>query len=165
MRVLGIDPGIAIMGWSLIEPHPSGEHEVVFGAIETPAHLSLNQRLARLYVELGALIDLYKPDALALETLFFVKNAKTLAMVAHARGVILLAAGLRSLNVFEYAPRQVKLSLTGYGAAGKIQVQQVLQRMLRLTTPPKPDDAADAIAVGLCHVQYAHSLGRSAVTV
>jgi crossover junction endodeoxyribonuclease RuvC len=101
----------------------------------------------------------------AIETLFFVKNAKTLAQVGHVRGVVLLAAGQAKADVFEYAPRQIKMALTGYGNAEKHQMQTMVQRMLNLKSLPTPDDAADAVAIALCHSQYAHALGKSAVTV
>lgn len=165
MKVLGLDPGVAILGWSLIETHPSGRHEVQMGAIQTPAHLSLNLRLVMLFDQLKEIFELHRPSALAIETLFLVKSAKTLAMVAHARGIALLLAGQYKTEIFEYAPRQVKLALTGYGAADKKQMQNVLQRMLGLSSLPKPDDAADAAAVALCHMQYAQALGKSMVTV
>ena len=165
MKLLAVDPGIAILGWSLIEEKPGGALDVQYGVIETAASLHLKTRLRQLYDDLSGLIEEFKPMTLALETLFFVKNAKTLAQVGHARGILLLLADQFGLDVFEYAPRQIKLALTGYGGASKKQIQDVLARMLGAATPPKPDDAADAIAVGLCHLQYAQRLGKSALTV
>ena len=102
---------------------------------------------------------------MALETLYFIKNAKTLAQVGHTRGIILLASGQCQASVHEYAPRQIKLALTGFGGADKRQMQLSVQRMLNLSEVPKPDDAADAVAVALCHHQYAQRLGKAAVTV
>ena len=110
-------------------------------------------------------MDRHRPDVLAIETLFFMKNAKTLVQVGHTRGVILLSAGRREIDVFEYAPRQVKMALTGSGAADKKQMQLVVQRTLGLDAVPRPDDAADAVAVALCHLQYARPLGAAASTV
>lgn len=160
MKILGVDPGLAILGWSVLDA-PS----VHYGCLRTPAHEPLTKRLIQIYSELTALIATHKPDVLALETLFFVKNAKTLAQVGHTRGVILLAAGQAGLDVFEYAPRQIKMALTGFGAADKTQMQKMLQRLLNLASIPTPDDAADAVAVALCHAQYSPTLKRSAVTV
>ena len=133
--------------------------------METPAHRPLTERLAAIYEGLTDLFQTHKPHALAIETLFFVKNAKTLAQVGHARGVILLAAGQAGASVFEYAPRQIKMALTGFGGAEKRQMQSMVQRMLNLKAIPRPDDAADAVAVALCHAQYAQTMGKSAVTV
>jgi crossover junction endodeoxyribonuclease RuvC len=165
MKVMGIDPGVAIMGWSVIEAHSVGRYDVLFGVLRTPAHMPLNRRLVSLYDQLEELFETHKPAVLAVETLFFVKNAKTLAMVAHARGIALLVAGKYQAELCEYAPKQVKMALTGSGAADKRQMQQVLQKMLGHSQPPQPDDAADALAVGLCHLQYARHALRSAVTV
>ena len=164
MKVLSIDPGLAILGWSLIRTHEDGRHDVQFGTVETPAHLPLNTRLHRLYDELKSLCESERPDHLAIETLYFAKNAKTLAQVGHARGIVLLIASQYRMEVFEYAPRQIKLALTGNGSADKIQMQERIKRLMGLKEIPKPDDAADAVAVGLCHLQYAQVLGKSAVT-
>lgn len=121
--------------------------------------------MTQIYDQLTALFQEVSPTVVAIETLFFAKNAKTLAQVGHARGVILLAAGQAKVDVFEYAPREVKLALTGYGAAEKSQMQSMVQRLLKLADLPRPDDAADAVAIALCHAQYARSFGKSAVTV
>lgn len=164
-RVLGIDPGLAILGWSVIDVDGSNATLVQYGCLRTPAHEALTKRLGSVYDQLSALALQYNPSQLALETLFFVKNAKTLAQVGHARGIILLVAGQGDMDVFEYAPRQIKLALTGSGAADKFQMQNMVQRRLKLKEIPQPDDAADAVAVALCHAQYAQSLGKSAVTV
>jgi crossover junction endodeoxyribonuclease RuvC len=165
MRVLGIDPGMARLGWSVLE-NSAGRPEVAqFGCLETPSQHTLTQRLVSLHDELEALIVKWKPTHLALETLFFVKNAKTLAQVGHVRGVILLLAGQHHLEVSEYAPRQIKMALTGFGGADKKQMQLMVQRLLKLASIPTPDDAADAVAVALTHMQFSPKLSRSAVTV
>jgi crossover junction endodeoxyribonuclease RuvC len=165
MRVLGIDPGLAILGWSVMDVRGANSSLVGYGCLRTPAETSLTKRLCDLHNQLTALFLQHQPTHLALETLFFVKNAKTLAQVGHARGVILLVAGQHEVDVFEYAPRQIKMALTGYGAAEKFQMQCMVQRLLNLQEVPQPDDAADAVAVALCHAQYAQSLGKSTVTV
>jgi crossover junction endodeoxyribonuclease RuvC len=162
---MGIDPGLARLGWSVLLRSSTSVSSVHFGCLETKAHTSLSDRLLILYSELKNLLSDHQPDVLALETLFFVKNAKALAQVGHSRGVILLAAAQAKLPVFEYAPRQIKLALTGFGGAEKPQMQMMTKRLLNLTELPQPDDAADACAVALCHAQYAQSLGKSAVTV
>lgn len=165
MRILGIDPGLALLGWSVVDVSPQGLGLVQFGCLETLAHQPLTKRLTQIYDQLTTLVQEHKPAAFAIETLFFVKNAKTLAQVGHARGVILLVAGQSNAEVFEYAPRQIKMALTGFGGAEKRQMQTMVQRMLNLKEIPKPDDAADAVAVALCHAQYAQSMGKSAATV
>ena len=165
MRVLGIDPGVAILGWSVIELNGSATSLIDYGCVRTAAHVALTKRLCDVHEQLSGLFERHKPSQVAIETLFFVKNAKTLAQVGHARGVVLLVAGQQNAEVFEYAPRQIKMALTGYGAAEKFQIQAMVQRLLKLKEIPQPDDAADAVAVALCHAQYAHTLGKSAVTV
>jgi crossover junction endodeoxyribonuclease RuvC len=157
---MGIDPGLARLGWSVLEGQ-----SVHYGCLETKAHTSLSDRLLILFNELTDLIRTHRPSALALETLFFAKNAKTLAQVGHSRGVILLVTAQAKVPVFEYAPRQIKMALTGSGAAEKPQMQMMTKRLLNLAEIPQPDDAADAIAVALCHAQYSQALGKTAVTV
>ena len=164
-RVLGIDPGLAILGWSVIDVNGTSASLVAFGCVRTAAHTALTKRLCDVHEQLSSLFEEHKPSQLALETLFFVKNAKTLAQVGHARGVILLVAGQQNADVFEYAPRQIKMALTGSGAAEKFQMQSMVQRLLKLKEIPQPDDAADAVAVALCHAQYAQTMGKSTVTV
>ena len=165
MRILGIDPGMAILGWSVIDNVRPQPKLAAYGCLTTAAHQPLTRRLTQIYAELNELVERYQPTTVAIETLFFVKNAKTLAQVGHTRGVILLVAGQAKLEVFEYAPRQIKMALTGFGGAEKIQIQRMVQRLLGLESIPRPDDAADAVAVALCHSQYAQPLGKSAVTV
>jgi len=165
MRVLAFDPGLALLGWSFLEGSSDAPKNIQFGCIRTEAGLPLARRLVLIYDELHTLFDRFHPEVVAMEILFFSKNVKTLAQVGHARGVIVLVAGQMNAEVFEYAPRQVKMALTGYGSADKKQMQQVVQRTLGLSEIPKPDDAADAVAVGLCHMQYSQSMGKTAVTV
>jgi crossover junction endodeoxyribonuclease RuvC len=160
---MGIDPGLARLGWGFIEP--TVQPQVRFGCIETEAGGTLSERLMIVYDELEKLFETHRPDVLAIETLFFAKNAKALAQVGHARGVILLVAARFKVRVFEYAPKQIKLALTGFGGAEKPQMQAMVKRLLNLSSMPTPDDAADAVAVALCHAQYSQSLGKSAVTV
>jgi crossover junction endodeoxyribonuclease RuvC len=165
MKILGIDPGVAILGWSVLE-RAAGESSLKsYGCIRTEAGLPLTTRLLQIFDDLQTLIRRHEPDEVAIEALLFAKNAKALAHVGHTRGVILLAAGRAKLPIFEYAPRQVKLALTGSGAADKRQMQSMVQRRLQLDTLPTPDDAADAVAVALCHSQYAQALGGMKVTV
>lgn len=165
MRILGIDPGVAILGWSVLERSSGDTFLRSYGCIRTEAGLPLTTRLLQIFDDLQTLIQRHQPEELAIEALLFAKNAKALAHVGHTRGVILLAAGRAKLPVFEYAPRQVKLALTGSGAADKRQMQSMVQRILALNELPEPDDAADAVAVALCHAQYAQALGGMKVTV
>lgn len=157
MIILGIDPGIAIVGWGVIDFTGNKMRPVAYGAITTPAHTPLSSRLKSVHDELCAIIDKYKPDALAAEELFFNTNVKTAINVAHARGVILLCARDKGIEDFEYTPLQVKQALTGYGRADKNQIQNMVKVMLGLNAVPKPDDVADALAVAICHA-HSHKL-------
>lgn len=163
--VLGIDPGMAILGWGVIDTSRSQPQLIKYGTLQTPAHTPLTSRLTQIFSDLQNLFETYRPAHVAIETLFFVKNAKTIAQVGHVRGVVLLAAGQAGANVFEYTPRQIKMALTGFGGAEKHQMQMMVKRVFRIAEMPQPDDAADAVAVALCHSQYAQSMGKSAVTV
>jgi len=165
MRILGVDPGLAILGWSIVEASTGEVSLVELGTIQTEAGNSMTKRLTLIFSGLNDLIDCFHPSVLALETLFILKSAKTLAQVGHSRGVILLSAGLKNLEVCEYAPRQIKMALTGYGGAEKMQVQQMVKKLLNLRDIPRPDDAADAVAVALCHAQFSRSFPKSAVMV
>ncbi|MFN0117921.1 MAG: crossover junction endodeoxyribonuclease RuvC [Elusimicrobiota bacterium] len=165
MKVLGIDPGIAILGWSILEKNGNRIQCLDFGVLESAAHTPLTERLCIIYNDLKELLEEHRPDVIALETLFFVKNAKTLALVGHARGVILLLAGQYKCEVQEYAPKQIKMALTGSGAAEKRQMQLMVQRMLNLKSIPQPDDAADAVAVGLCHLQFSRVNTKVSATI
>lgn len=160
MIILGIDPGIAIVGWGVIDFTGNKMLPIAFGAITTPAHTPVTHRLYDIYRELGAIIDKYKPQAMAVEELFFNTNVKTAITVAHARGIILLCAAQKGLPDFEYTPLQVKQALTGYGRADKAQMQNMVKIMLGLNAVPKPDDVADALAIAICH---AHSANLSSL--
>lgn len=153
MKVLGIDPGIATTGWGLVRGEPGGGRTLLrFGAILTSAEEPMPSRLLRLADELTALIDRERPDEAAVEELFIAKNSRTAASVGHGRGVILLTLAKMGLSIHEYNPRTVKMSLTGSGAADKGQMQRMAQRLLGLKDIPRPDDAADAVAIALCHL-------------
>lgn len=151
LRIMGIDPGIAIVGVGVVDKAGNAYKDVFHGAITTPAHTPVERRLMDIYVQLNQLLDKYKPDAISIEELFFNNNAKTVIAVGQARGVILLAASLAGVPIFEYTPLQVKQALTGYGRAEKKQIQQMMKAMLGLEAVPKPDDVADALAIAVCH--------------
>jgi crossover junction endodeoxyribonuclease RuvC len=153
MIVLGVDPGLSLTGWGLVSaPKRDSISMLGYGCIKTKPALSLTERLKIIYTELKSLIDNNHPDEMAVEELFFAKEARTVAAVGQARGAILLAAGLSGVPVFEYNPRSVKMGLTGYGSADKNQIQQMVKTFLRLKEIPKPDDAADALAIAVCHL-------------
>jgi crossover junction endodeoxyribonuclease RuvC len=153
MRVLGIDPGIATTGWGFVEKtSPQTSRLLCFGAILTPAKDGMVDRLQSISRQLQELIRTHQPAVAAIEELFFAKNSATAAAVGHARGVLLLTLAEAGLPIHEYNPRQVKMSLTGFGAADKPQMQRMVQRFLGLKDIPKPDDAADAVAIALCHI-------------
>jgi len=155
MLVLGIDPGIAITGYGLIKTKPSDNYQCVdFGAVTTPSNLEDYQRLKILYDELSDLISQYQPDTSAVEKLFFQKNVRTAISVGQARGVAMLTLAQAELPVKEYTPNEIKQTVCGYGNAGKAQVQRMVQTLLTLDELPKPDDAADALAVAICHIHH-----------
>lgn len=151
MRILGIDPGIATVGFGVIDAEKSGNSYVACGTVTTPPGLSLSMRLDMIYNDLNELIATFSPDAISVEELFFTNNITTGISVAHGRGVILLAAYRSGVPVYEYTPMQVKQAVVGYGKAEKKQVIYMVQRMLGMKSPPKPDDAADALALAICH--------------
>ncbi len=155
MRILGIDPGYAIVGFGAVDYDKNSFTPVQYGAIKTNSHTLFEDRLLEIYDDLTELLKVIRPDALSCETLFFTSNQKTAMAVAQARGVILLAARMAHVPVFEYTPMQVKQSVTGYGKATKKQVQELTRTILRLQSVPKPDDAADALALAICHA-YSH---------
>ena len=157
MIILGIDPGVAIVGFGVIEYSGSKFRTLDYGVIRTPAHTDTEKRLATIYRELKCIIEKYKPEAMAVEELFWNTNQKTGIAVAEARGVILLCAELLGLEIFEYTPLQVKQSVVGYGRAEKHQVIAMVKTLLRLEKAPKPDDTADALAIAYCHAQCAVS--------
>lgn len=154
LRFLGIDPGIAIVGFGFIDKTGSKLTPVQYGCIQTEAHTPDEERLLHVYEAMLQLIDKYKPDAVALEKLFFNRNVTTAMSVSQARGVLILAAIQRGLPIAEYTPMQVKQAIVGYGKAEKRQVQEMVKMYLKLQAIPKPDDVADALAVAICH---AHS--------
>lgn len=153
MRIIGIDPGIAITGYALVEESGSDFRCTASGCIRTDKDLPSETRLRKIHEQLLDLISEYKPDALAVEKIFFSKNVRTAFQVGEARGVIILTAALKDLQLFEYTPLQVKQAVAGYGKAEKVQVQKMVQMLLKLSSIPKVDDEADAMAVALCHLQ------------
>lgn len=153
MLILGIDPGFAIVGFGLVES-AGGRHRLVqCGAITTPANQPLPARLAQIADDMELLLGQFKPDAMAIEELFFNNNITTGIGVAQARGVLLLAAQRQGVEIYEYSPSQVKQAVVGYGKAEKRQVMEMTRRLLKLKSVPKPDDAADAVAIALCHAR------------
>ena len=151
MTILGIDPGIATVGYGLIQYENGCFRTIATGAIETPAGIDVEDRIEMVYEDLCEIIKMYSPTEMSIEELFFNTNQKTAIAVAEARGAILLAAKKNRLNIAEYTPIQVKLAVTGYGRAGKKQVQEMVKIILGLPKVPKPDDAADALALAICH--------------
>ena len=158
MRILGIDPGYGITGFGLIETHQGQSRLLQCGAITTPAGMDFSARLEIIYEDMRKLLEVAKPDAVAIEELFFGQNVTTGIGVAQSRGVILLAIRQAGLEVTAYKPNQIKQALVGYGSASKHQMQDMTKRILHLETMPKPDDAADAIAIALCHARSSTSL-------
>ena len=154
MYILGIDPGLAIVGWGIIDFNGTKFKAVAFGAITTPAGMPTHERLALIDRELDEIIDKYKPEQLSVEELFWNTNTTTGIRVAEARGVILCRCHKRGLGIFEYTPLQIKQAVVGYGRAEKKQVIKMVSILLNLPKPPKPDDTADALAAAICH---AHS--------
>lgn len=158
MIVLGIDPGYAIVGYGVVEYNNNHFRAIEYGAVTTEAHTPFNERIEKIYDGVSTLIAKYSPAALAVEKLFFNTNQKTAIDVAQARGAIVLAAQKAGVKIFEYTPLQVKQSVVGYGRAEKKQVQEMTRLMLNLDKIPKPDDAADALAMAICHCHSAGSL-------
>jgi len=153
--VLGIDPGTAITGYGLVREDDEGLALVECGVITTPAEHPLPQRLQAIYHGLAAIIDQHRPDQAAVEELFFSRNVRTALSVGQARGVVLLAAAEAGLPLHEYKPLEVKQTVAGYGGADKRQVQEMVRMLLQLEQVPEPDDAADAVAVAVCHIHSA----------
>ena len=158
MRILGIDPGYGITGFGLVEAQRNQFSLLRCGAITTPAGMDFSARLEIIYEDMKQLLEVSKPDAVAIEELFFGHNVTTAIGVAQSRGVILLAIRQAGLPVYQYKPMQVKQAVVGYGGATKHQVMDMTRRILNLSQMPKPDDAADAIAIALCHGRSATSL-------
>ncbi|WP_040950071.1 crossover junction endodeoxyribonuclease RuvC [Gorillibacterium massiliense] len=157
MRILGIDPGIAIVGFGFIDKVGSRLVPVQYGSIQTEAHTDPGTRLKDVYDSMVHLIEKYKPDTVGMEKLFFNRNVTTALTVGEARGVLMLAAVQKGLPVGEYTPMQVKQAIAGYGKAEKKQVQEMVRRYLNLAAVPKPDDVADALAIAICHA-HSHTL-------
>ena len=162
MKILGIDPGYAIIGYGIIDTEKPNM-VVDYGAVTTPKEQSLPQRLDAIDGSLKFLFEKYKPDVVAIEELFYFKNQKTVIQVAQARGVIILACQKYCGNIYEYTPLQIKQALTGHGRAEKAQIQYMVKAILNLPCIPKPDDAADALAVAICHSQTSPRLNMNRV--
>jgi crossover junction endodeoxyribonuclease RuvC len=156
LRVLGIDPGYAIVGWGVLDYDGYRFSPVEHGAVLTDAGLAFERRLEVIWDELSAVVERLRPSAMAVERLYFTTNQKTAIAVAEARGVILLCGVKHDISVFEYTPLQVKQSVVGYGKAEKNQVMQMVKTLLKLDKVPKPDDTADALAIAICHA-HTHS--------
>ena len=154
MIILGIDPGLAIVGWGVIEYQNAKFRTIAYGSINTPKGTRTEERLRLIFEGMNELIEKYHPDAMAVEELFWNTNQKTGITVAEARGTIILAAHKRGLKIYEYTPLQVKQAVVGYGRAEKRQVISMVTMLLGLPKPPRPDDTADALAIAICH---AHS--------
>lgn len=158
MRILGIDPGYAIVGYGVVDYSNNHFSVVEYGAITTPAGMDFNRRLELIYDEMDVILSRTKPDAMSIEKLFYNTNAKTVIDVAQARGVVMLSAQKNGIEAFEYTPLQVKQSVVGYGRAEKKQVQEMTKLILKLSKVPKPDDTADALALAICHGHSSGSL-------
>ena len=154
MRIIGIDPGYAIVGFGVVDYERRVFDVVDYGAVTTDADTDFNTSLLEIYDDICVIFDRYRPEAMAIERLYFTSNQKTAIAVAEARGIVLLAARQRGIEIYEYTPLQVKSSVTGYGKAVKKQVQELTKNILKLPEIPKPDDTADALAIAVCH---AHS--------
>ena len=158
MRILGIDPGIATIGFGVLDTDGRSHRLIKCGVITTPAHTSLSFRLEQIFNDMCDLLEIFKPDAVSIEELFFNTNITTGISVAHGRGVILLACHKAGVKIYEYTPLQVKQSVVGYGRAEKKQVMDMVKRICNLPAAPKPDDAADAVALAICHARSSTSL-------
>ena len=151
MIIMGIDPGLAIVGYGVVDYRVPRFRTMAYGAVTTPANTALEDRLSQIFDGVTELIDLYHPSDIAIEELFFTNNITTGIPVAEARGVILLAAKRKGISIYEYTPMQVKQSVVGYGKAEKKQVQIMVKTLLQLDKMPKLDDTADALAIAICH--------------
>jgi len=158
LRILGIDPGYEIVGYCLIDVQGNSFKLVKAGVIRTRKREDFPKRLLKIYNEILELIEKYKPEEMAIETLYFFKNVKTAIEVGEARGVILLAAITKDLKIFEYTPYQVKIAVSGYGRASKSQVQEMVKRLFGSKEKMKPDDVADAAAIAICHANSRKTL-------
>ena len=158
MRILGIDPGVATIGFGVVDAERGKQQLVRYGVITTPAGIPLSSRLLQISQEMADLLGQFRPDEVAVEELFFTKNITTGIAVAHGRGVILLELERAGVPVYEYTPMQVKQAVAGYGKADKRQVMAMTARLLKMKEIPRPDDAADALALAICHARAATSL-------
>ena len=156
MIILGIDPGLATLGYGVIEVNNDRRRLITFGTLTTPAGQPMPQRLRAIFQGMNQLMDIYQPDDVAFEELFFSKNITTGMAVSAARGVALVAVVQRTDNLYEYTPMQIKQAVTGYGGADKRQVQQMVKMLLNMQEIARPDDAADALAVALTHANSMH---------
>ncbi len=160
LRILGIDPGFGKIGYGVIDVNGTKAKSVCFGVIETDVEHEIPERLNKIFEDISKLIEDFRPDETAVEQLFFFRNVTTAIQVGEARGVILLALQRNGLPIFEYTPKQVKQAVTGYGKAEKGQIQKTMKLFLSLDSAPKPDDAADALAVAWCHFLFRASRWR-----
>ena len=160
IRILGIDPGYAIVGYGVLDYNKNRFSVVGYGAITTKAHTPLEDRLLDIYNDVITVIEKYNPDEISIEKLYFNTNSTTAIAVAQARGVIVLAARQKGVKINEYTPLQVKQAVTGYGRAEKHQVMEMVKSLLNLEKIPKPDDTADALAIAICHGHYSDSILR-----
>lgn len=158
MRILGIDPGYATIGYGIIEYDNFRFKTIAYGAVTTKPDKVFSDRLCDIYSDISTIVDTYNPDCLSIEKLYFNTNTTTAIDVAQARGVILLAARKAKIDIFEYTPLQVKQSITGYGRAEKHQVMEMVKNLLLLSSVPKPDDTADALALAICHAHTSSSV-------
>lgn len=153
MRILGLDPGTASFGFGILEKNPKNKYVAVhYGCIKTPSTDPMHERLKTIFEQLTQLVEQYQPNCVAIEKIYFMKNIKTAMSVSQARGIALLVAGQHNLPLAEFDPTQVKLAVCGYGRAEKSQMQKMVQLQLGMKEKPKPDDAADALAVALCRL-------------
>lgn len=159
MRVLGIDPGTATTGIGVVDYLQGKEQLIHYGTIRTPPEMEMHLRLLKIHQELNEILDEYLPEAVAIEQLFHQKNAKTVITVAQARGVLMMTPAARNLEIYEYTPLQVKQAVCGYGSADKRQVQLMVQNILHMQNIPKPDDAADALAIAICCI-HSHRMAK-----
>ena len=155
MRILGIDPGFAITGYSIIDYMGNHFQLIASGAVTTPAGMSFPLRLSKIYTDIGQIIDQYQPDAVSVEELFFNNNVKTAINVAQARGIVLVVGCQKNVPTFEYTPLQVKQAVVGYGRADKMQVQRMVKTILKVEQLPKLDDITDSMAIAICHAHSA----------
>ena len=162
MRILGVDPGTAIVGYSIVD-FEKGKYEIIdYGCIYTHKDEDMPYRLEKIYNELETLIKLWEPNDMAIEELFFFKNQKTVIKVGQARGVIMLCGQKNNLDIYSYTPLQVKMGVAGYGRADKAQIQEMVKLILKMDEIPKPDDAADALAIAITHINSKKGLGSFA---